>query len=101
MRCFNTEGPVAPDDHYCIPALESVELDETLRLIEWTKYFILRAPRQTGRTSILKALADPLNSSGQYDCVYRNFDVGQTAREDVPGATRALLPGLGSSRRSW
>ena len=26
MRFFNTEGPVRPDDHYCIPPLERIDL---------------------------------------------------------------------------
>ena len=32
-----------------------------------------------------------LNGSGRYRCVYANFEVGQTAREDVPRAVRVLL----------
>ena len=51
MRFFNTEGPVRPDDHYCIPPLERIDLDAVLRLIRDKKYFVLHAPRQTGKTS--------------------------------------------------
>ena len=95
MRFFNTEGPVDPGDHYCIPPLERVDLDEILWLIRSKKYFALHAPRQTGKTSTLKALADTLNASGEYRCVYANFEVGQTAREDVARAMRALFDQLG------
>ena len=91
VRFFNTEGPVVSSDHYCIPPLERVDLDEILWLIQSKKYFVLHAPRQTGKTSTLKALADTLNASGRYRCVYANFEVGQTAREDVPEAMRVLL----------
>ena len=91
VRDFNTEGPVDASDHYCIPPLQRVDLDEVLHLIRRKKYCILHAPRQTGKTSILKALADQLNATGQYRCVYANFEVGQTAREDVPRALRVLL----------
>ena len=91
MRYFNTEGPVDPSDHYCIPALDRVDLDEILRLIRWKKYFIFHAPRQTGKTSTLLALADRLNAAGECSCVYVNFEVGQTAREDVPEAIRVVL----------
>ena len=91
MRDFNTEGPVDPSIHYCIPPFERVDRHEILHLIGRRKYFILHAPRQTGKTSTLKALADTLNNSGRYRCVYANFEVGQTAREDVPRAMRVLL----------
>ena len=91
MRDFNTEGPVDRGIHYCVPPLERVDRDELLHLIRRRKYFILHAPRQTGKTSTLKALADTLNATGEYLCVYANFEVGQTAREDVPRAMRVLL----------
>ena len=91
VRDFNTEGPVDSDIHYCIPPLERLDRDEILHLIRRRKYFVLRAPRQTGKTSILKALADTLNATGECLCVYANFEVGQTAREDVPEAMRVLL----------
>ena len=95
VRDFNTEGPVDPSDHYCIPPLQRMDLDEVLHLIRRKKYFVLHAPRQTGKTSILKALADHLNATGEYRCVYANFEVGQTAREDVGRAMRALFDQLG------
>ena len=50
MRFFNTAGPVRPDDHYCIPPLERFDLDEVLTLVRMKKYFVLHAPRQTGKT---------------------------------------------------
>ncbi len=90
---------MVPQRHYCIPPLSRIDLEEVLELVEDMRYFILHAPRQTGKTSTLKALADKLNSSGEYDCVYANFEVGQTAREDVGRAMRALLNQLGLRAR--
>ena len=82
---------MVPQRHYCVPPLSRINLEEVLELIEDMRYFVLHAPRQTGKTSTLKALADTLNTSGRYRCVYANFEVGQTAREDVPEAMRVLL----------
>ena len=62
MRKFNTEGPVIAADHYCIPPLERVNLGRILELIRDKRYFVLHAPRQTGKTSALLALQDLLNS---------------------------------------
>ena len=99
MRFFNTAGPVRPDEHYCIPPLERFDLDEVLRLVETKKYFVLHAPRQTGKTSALLALADRLNGQG-YGCVYTTVETARTAREDVEQAMRTVLAGLSSQVRS-
>ena len=91
MRFFNTAGPIKPEINYYIPPLERLDLDEVLLLIEQQRYFVMHAPRQTGKTSALLALRDELNGSGQYRCVYVNVEIGQSAREDVGAAIRAIL----------
>ena len=90
-RFFNTSGPVVPADHYSIPPLERLDLDEVLRLIEAKRYFVLHAPRQTGKTSALLALRDLLNEGGEHRCVYANVETGQTARGDVAAGMRTVL----------
>ena len=67
-RFFNTTGPVVPADHYCVPPLERIDLPEVLRLIRDRRYFVLHAPRQTGKTTALLALRDLLNESGARTC---------------------------------
>ncbi|MCY3925684.1 MAG: ATP-binding protein [bacterium] len=94
MRFFNTAGPIKPDWHYCIPPLERLDADNVLGLIGQGKYFVLHAPRQTGKTSTLLALRDQLNADGAYRCVYVNVEVGQAAREDAASAMRAILSQL-------
>jgi hypothetical protein len=74
MRFFNTAGPVKTDLHYCLPPLTRFDLDDGLRLIQQQKYFVLHAPRQTGKTSCLLALLDHLNAAGRYRCVYVNVE---------------------------
>ena len=91
MRDFNTAGPIIAEDHYHIPPLERLNLEEVLRLIERKRYFVLHAPRQTGKTTALLALMEWLNGRGHYRCVYINVEIGQSAREDVGAAMRALL----------
>ena len=95
MRYFNTEGPVVAEDHYCIPPLGRVDLDQILRLIDWKKYFVLHAPRQTGKTSMLKALAERLNADGKYRCVYINVEPAQAFRDDIASAIPIVLAELG------
>ena len=102
MRDFNTVGPVRPEKHYCIPPLDRINLRELLALIRSERYFVLHAPRQTGKTSTLLALRDLLNggSAGRYRCVYVNVEPGQSAREDVGQAMGAILDGLAKQLRS-
>ena len=96
MRFFNTEGPVRPDDHYTIQPLERMDIDELLGLIRAKRYFVLHAPRQTGKTSALIALRDLLNSGevGNFRCVDVNVEPAQVARDDVGRGVRAILGSL-------
>ena len=101
MRFFNTAGPVRPDDHYAIPPRDRVDVDELLALIRAKQYFVLHAPRQTGKTSALIALRDLLNSgeAGNFRCVHTNVEVGQVARDDVARGMRAILSRLAMRAR--
>ena len=90
-RFFNTSGPVVAEDHYCVPPLERFDLEEILRLIRAKRYFVLHAPRQTGKTSGLLALRDLLNAGDEYRCVYANIETAQTARGDVARGMKAVL----------
>ncbi len=83
MRFFNTAGPVEAHRHYCLPPLSRIELDDVLLLIEQAKYFVLHAPRQTGKTSVLLALMERLNREGRYTCLYVNIEAAQAARGNV------------------
>ena len=98
MRYFNTEGPVAPEEHYCVPPLERVRLESVLTLIRRKKYFVLHAPRQTGKTTTLRALRDRLNegAAGDLRCLYASLESGQTARENLGEAMEAVVGKLAS-----
>ena len=101
MRFFNTAGPMRPDDHYAIPPLDRVDVDELLSLIRAKQYFVLHAPRQTGKTSALIALRDLLNRGevGHFRCVNVNVEPAQVARDDVARGIRAVLSGLAMNAR--
>ena len=96
VRKFNTEGPIRADRHYHIPPLTRIDLDDVLGLIRDEKYFVLHAPRQTGKTSVLLALRDLLNSgqAGEFRCVYANVEAGQAMRENVAEGIRTVLAEL-------
>ena len=101
MRFFNTAGPVRSEDHYCLPPLTRWDLEEILLLIDQKKYFVLHAPRQTGKTTCLLALMDKINQQGKYRCLYVNVEGGQSAREDVRRGMQAILSEVASMARDF
>ena len=101
MRKFNTAGPIRPARHYHVPPLERIDLAEALELVRDERYFVLHAPRQTGKTSALLALRDLLNGGevGEYRCGYINVESAQTAREDVGRAMGAIASQIAREAR--
>ena len=90
-RFFNTAGPIDAEMHYHVPPLSRLDAEDLQLLIRQRKYFVLHAPRQTGKTSALLALRDDLNAGGEFRCVYVNIEAAQAAREDLETAMRAIL----------
>jgi len=90
-RFFNTTGPIQNDIHYSLPALERWNIKEVKNFIHQRKYFVLHAPRQTGKSSCLLALMDHLNNQGDYYSLYINIENAQTARENVAEAMRTVV----------
>ena len=90
-KFFNTAGPQKPADNYTIDPLKRFSLDEILSLIRRQRYFVLHAPRQTGKTSCMLALRDYLNERGEYIAVYANVEGGQSARNNVERVIKATI----------
>ncbi|MDJ0842099.1 MAG: ATP-binding protein [Acidobacteriota bacterium] len=97
MKFFNTAGPVVAEDHYVLDPLSRIDLFEVINLIKQKKYFVLHAPRQTGKTSMLLALMRHLNKEDEVHCLYVNVEPGQSAREDVEAAMQSIVVELADS----
>lgn len=95
-KFFNTAGPIRLEDHYNVSPLTRFDLDEVMMLIQQKKYFVLHAPRQTGKTSCLLALRDYLNTEGKYWAVYVNVEAGQAYRDNVTEVTRGVVSTIAS-----
>ncbi len=91
-RWFNTAGPCVPEDHYMIPA--SARLPEIPLLVERKGYFVVPAPRQTGKTTTLDAMARELATGGHYAALLTSCESGKAWGDDVGAATRASLDQL-------
>jgi hypothetical protein len=87
-RTFNTSGLCIPGKHYMIDPLTRLEAVEVL--INEELYFAIHAPRQTGKTTYLHALARKLNAEGEYIAL-----VASCERAGVdgisPGQANALI----------
>ncbi|WP_322761457.1 AAA family ATPase [Frankia sp. Cr2] len=88
-RWFNTAGPCLPAFHYMIPA--SRRLPEAPGLVEQLGYFVVHAPRQTGKTTALRALADELTATGDYAALHFSCELGEAAGDDYGAAQHGIL----------
>ncbi|WP_026412653.1 AAA family ATPase [Actinomadura oligospora] len=91
MKDFNTAGPCIPGEHYMLEPL--ARLPEARRLAEQGKYFVIHAPRQTGKTTTLTLLAQALNATGRYAAVRFSCETAKTV-EDIRVAEERLLAAL-------
>ncbi len=66
-RVFNTAGPCHAVDHYMIPPLR--RLAQVRDLIDGKYYFVVHAPRQTGKTTLIKGLGSELNQEGKHAAI--------------------------------
>ena len=75
MKKFNTTGPCFPDEHYMMPALD--RLPGIRELVADGNYFVVHAPRQTGKTTALKALVREINEKGDMFAIYCTLETMQ------------------------
>jgi hypothetical protein len=96
-KFFNTAGPGISEDHYMLDPLRRINYDEIRVLIGRKRYFVLHAPRQTGKTTSLLAMAKKINEEGIYHCIYVNVETAQTARNDVDAGMKTILSAITSA----
>jgi type II secretory pathway predicted ATPase ExeA len=88
-KWFNTAGPCQPDIHYMLPPLG--RFPEMRRIVEQRGYFVIHAPRQTGKTTAMLALAQELTAGGDYAAIMVSAEVGQPFSHSPSKAERAIL----------
>lgn len=94
---FNTAGPCRGDMHYMLPP--EARVTEVPPLIAQKAYFVVHAPRQTGKTTSLMSLANRLTAEGTYAAVLTSCKSGESAKDDVDRGVRAVLHVLDESAR--
>lgn len=61
------------------------------RLIRNCEYFVLHAPRQSGKTTAILEFCRHLSGEGVYNPLYINIEAAQAAREHVEQGLLAIL----------
>lgn len=98
-RFFNNSGPVNQVDHFCVPPMKRLDSNKVWQLILQKKYFLIRGPKQSGKTSYLLALAKLLNQKGYAKCLYINVECLRGTEEDLKESMRSLLFEISSRAR--
>ena len=88
-RYFNTAGPCKPALHYMLPPLS--RLPELMQTIEQQGYFVIHAPRQTGKTTAMMALAQQLTASGNYTAIVLSVESGAAYPHDPDRAQKYII----------
>ncbi len=86
---FNTTGPNNPEWHYMVPAAE--RLPEARRYVDNGDYFVVHAPRQTGKSTTLRTLARALTAEGKLAALHFSCEIGEPAGDDLEAAQDAVL----------
>jgi hypothetical protein len=92
VRYFNTEGECRAGRHYMLPA--AGRLPDARLWVEREKYFVLHAPRQSGKTTSLTALADELTAEGQYVALRFSCERGRPGPDDIGLTERRVLDAI-------
>lgn len=91
-KFFNTTGPCKAADHYMIDPL--TRLPDVRILIHNRLYFVLHAPRQSGKTTSLQALAKQLTEEGKYTALRFSCETGQAYGADIHQVEETILESI-------
>ena len=82
-----------------LPATE--RLPEIKKLIDQRNYFVIHAPRQTGKTTAMLTLAQELTASGAYTSVMVSVEVGSTFPDEPEKAEQVILAAWRDAADFW
>jgi len=93
LRFFNTTGPCNPDDHYMLPPEDRLVGAQLHRYISDKLYWVLHAPRQTGKTTFLQSWMRKINSGDEAIACYVTVETCQgisDAKRAMPAICSAI-----------
>jgi hypothetical protein len=96
QRFSNTTGPCNPDDHYMLPPEARLVRAQLDRYIDSKLYWVLHAPRQSGKTTFLQSWMRSINAGGKAVACYVSVETCQGITDE-----EKAIPGLCSAIRSF
>ncbi len=88
-RQFNTAHANNAAKHYTLPPLNRLPAD-VADLVHDGYYFVLHAPRQSGKTTTVMALAEKLRHDGRYAVVFCSVESARTAHTEAVTVERVI-----------
>ncbi|MDR1416601.1 MAG: hypothetical protein LBJ57_04185, partial [Prevotellaceae bacterium] len=95
-RFFNTTGPCNPESHYMLPPEDRLVGAQLSRYIRDKLYWVLHAPRQTGKTTFLKSWMREINAGSEAIACYVSVERCQGIAE-----TEKAMPAICSAIREY
>ena len=93
LHFFNTTGPCNPEEHYMLSPEERLVGAQLSRYITDELYWVLHAPRQTGKTTFLLSWAREINTSNDHVACYISIERCQ-GEEDPAVAIPAICDAI-------
>ena len=100
VRFFNTTGPCNPWDHYMLPPNDRLIGAQLDRYIGDKLYWVLHAPRQTGKTTFLQSWMREINEGSEAIACYTTIEACQGISE-VPVAMKTMHQAICESARAF
>ncbi|HLP45178.1 MAG TPA: AAA family ATPase [Candidatus Kapabacteria bacterium] len=97
-KFFNTSGLCKPGKHYMVNPLK--RLLKVEQLIRNELYFTIHAPRQSGKTTYLYALAQKLNEEGKYIALVVSFERAGVGSMTLDVANETVMNAIYNSSTS-
>jgi hypothetical protein len=91
-RAFNVAGPNEPALHYTLDPEQ--RLPELRKLVEQQNYFVLHAPRQTGKTTLLNMMARKLTEEGRYTAIRFSIEASRPLSRNIVAAIATAIDSL-------
>ncbi len=96
-KFFNTTGPCRVDKHYMLDPL--LRLGDIRALLEKELYFVVHAPRQTGKTTTLEALATAITAEGKFTVLKFSCEMGRAYGSNIEKVEEVIIESILSASR--
>ena len=86
---FNTAGPCDGERHYLVPPLPRVP--DAQLFVEQGDYFVMHAPRQSGKTTFLRHFAAALTAQGIFAALYISCEAAEASEDNAVMAQEIIV----------